>query len=278
MLDWLLGQLGIKDAELLINSIGDQKCRPEYVAELKRAIAGELSNLCVNCKQRYQTNPLRVLDCKEESCQPHIAKLPAAVDYLCGSCRDHFYQFRQLLEERGINYQIAPRLVRGLDYYTRTAFEIVSRSLGAQNALVGGGRYDKLSEALGGPPAKGFGFALGLERLVMAVPEESLDLKSQAPALYIAYVGEQARRAAFNLARRLRRAGISVVVDLEGRRLRKSLALADAIKASYALIIGEDELKANRYTLRDMVSGQQRSLSEEELQATLKSLWTSLAI
>jgi histidyl-tRNA synthetase len=270
MLDWFLRQLGISDADLLINSIGDQNCRPQYIAELKRAIAGQLSNLCPNCKQRYQTNPLRLLDCKQESCQPHIAKLPAATDYLCGPCRDHFDQFRQLLEERGINYKIAPRLVRGLDYYTRTAFEIVSRGLGAQNAIVGGGRYDKLSEVLGGPPAKGFGFALGLERLVMSVPEGSLDLKSEAPALYIAYLGPEARRAAFNLARRLRQAGISVVVDLEGRKLRRSLALADAIKASCTLIIGEDELKAGRYTLRDMVSGQQRSLTEEELEAALK--------
>lgn len=270
MLDWFLRQLKISDAELLINSIGDENCRPEYMAELRRAIARELPSLCANCQQRYHTNPLRVLDCKEESCQPHIAKLPAAIDHLCGPCRDHFDQFRQLLDERGIGYRIAPRLVRGLDYYTRTAFEIVSRSLGAQNALVGGGRYDKLSEILGGPPAKGFGFALGLERLVMSVPEEALDLRGEAPTLYIAYLGQEARREAFNLARRLRGAGISAVVDLEGRKLKKSLALADALKASYALIIGEDELKAGRYTLRDMASGEQRSLTPDELQAALK--------
>src|SRR6185369_1148290 len=148
----------------------------------------------------------RVLDCKEESCQPVLNELPAITDMLCEPCRLHFASFRAMLDERDIKYTIAPRLVRGLDYYTRTAFEITGKQLGAQNTIVGGGRYDGLSEMLGGPPTKGFGFAFGLERMVMSLPESSFDPRSDAPTLYIAYIGEEARKHSFALARRLREA------------------------------------------------------------------------
>src|SRR5262245_29531263 len=157
MLDWYLKQLQITGTTLMVNSIGDQNCRPAYLARLKEAIRERLPKLCGSCNQRYETNPLRVLDCKVESCQPYLQELPTITDSLCEACSAHFEQFRQSLDERQIEYTIAPRLVRGLDYYTRTAFEIVGDRLGAQNTIVGGGRYDGLSEMLGGPPAKGFG-------------------------------------------------------------------------------------------------------------------------
>ena len=265
MLGWFLTKLGITDSRLLINSIGDENCRPAYLTALKEAIRVRLPHLCGSCTQRYETNPLRVLDCKVESCQPYLKELPAITDSLCEPCQVHFDEFKKLLNDRGIQYEIAPRLVRGLDYYKRTAFEIVGERLGAQNTIVGGGRYDGLSETIGGPPVKGFGFALGMERLIMTMPEEMVELKSGAPSLFIAYIGSQARNAAFKLASRLRLGGASVVVDLEGRKLKKALALANSLNAPYALIVGEDEIRKGAYVLRNMTSGEQKELTVDGL-------------
>lgn len=265
MLDRYLKQLGITGTKLLVNSIGDENCRPAYIARLKEAIRERLPNLCKSCNQRYEANPLRVLDCKAESCQPYLNELPTITEMLCEPCRAHFDTFLQLLVERGIAFTIAPRLVRGLDYYMRTAFEIIGDQLGAQNTIVGGGRYDGLSQLIGGPPAKGFGFAFGIERMVMSLPEESFDPRSEAPTLYIAYIGGEARKYSFALARRLRDRGVSTVVDLEGRKLKKSLAVANSLAARFTLIIGEDEIKSGAYVLRDMTSGEQENLSEADL-------------
>jgi histidyl-tRNA synthetase len=197
--------------------------------------------------------------------------LPAITDLLCEPCRTHFGQFTALLDQRGITYTISPRLVRGLDYYMRTAFEITGNRLGAQNTIVGGGRYDGLSKMLGGPPAKGFGFAFGIERMIMSLPEEGADLPKQVPTLFVAYIGERARGYSFALARRLRNAGIGTVVDLEGRKLKKSLAIANSLSARYALIIGDDEIDKGGHVLRDMATGEQNSLSEQELIDTLRN-------
>jgi histidyl-tRNA synthetase len=270
MLDVYLKRLGIIDTDLLINSIGDGNCRPAYVESLKEAIRSRLGDLCSNCKQRYESNPLRVLDCKEESCQPVLNELPAITDMLCEPCRLHFASFRAMLDERDIKYTIAPRLVRGLDYYMRTAFEITGPQLGAQNTIVGGGRYDGLSEMLGGRPMKGFGFAFGIERMVLSLPETSVNPASAAPALYIAYIGDDAKRHSFALARRLRGAGVSLVVDLEGRKLKKSLAVANSLGSQFALIVGDDEISSATYVLRDMASGEQKQLRETELIDFLK--------
>ena len=272
LLDWYLKRLGITDTELLINSIGDQNCRPAYLVLLKEAIRERLDRLCGTCNQRYETNPLRVFDCKEESCQPVLEELPKLIDMLCDACQAHFDEFRRLLDERQIAYTIVPRLVRGLDYYTRTAFEIVGKRLGSQNTIVGGGRYDGLSEILGGRPVKGFGFALGMERLIISMPESIVNLRSEAPALFIAYIGDEARLHSFALARRLRQAGLSVVVDLEARKLKRALAVADSLGAAYSLIVGEDEIKSGAYTLRNMSSGEQKQLAEAELVAHLSKL------
>ncbi|HKG23052.1 MAG TPA: histidine--tRNA ligase [Blastocatellia bacterium] len=265
MLDWYLKQLGITDKDLLVNSIGDENCRPTYITRLKEAIRNVLPNLCGSCKQRYETNPLRVLDCKVESCQPYLDELPAITDMLCEPCRAHFAEFRQMLDERKLKYRVAPRLVRGLDYYMRTAFEIIGNQLGAQNTLVGGGRYDGLSQLLGGPPVKGVGFAFGVERMAMSMPESSLDSGADGPALFITYIGEDARKFSFGLASRLRGEGVSVVVDLEGRRLKKALAVANNLGARYALIVGESEIQSGSLVLRRMDSGEQRNLLETAL-------------
>jgi histidyl-tRNA synthetase len=211
-----------------------------------------------------------VLDCKEPGCQRVLDDLPKISDQMCEPCRNHFDAFRRMLEERGIAHKLAPRLVRGLDYYMRTAFEITGSQLGAQNTIVGGGRYDGLSEMLGGPAMKGFGFAFGVERMVLSIPEASVQGEGASPTLYIAYIGDAARTHSFALARRLRDAGLSVVIDLEGRKLKKSLAVANSLGARYALIAGDDEINSGAYVLRDMASGEQKNLRESELIELLK--------
>ncbi len=264
MVEEYLERLRVPERTLLLNSVGCSQCRPLYVRRLKEALAPAIARLCENCQRRYETNPLRILDCKVEADQPIIEGAPSLLEHLCEACALHFEAVRRHLEARGIAYVISRRLVRGLDYYTRTAFEITSARLGAQNAVAGGGRYDGLSELLGGPPAKGIGFALGVERLLLALPEGAA-LGDEAPDLYIAYLGEEARSVAFRLARRLRREGVVVLYDFEERRLRRLLAQADRLRARYVLLIGEDELKAGQYTLRDMRTGEQERLSEEAL-------------
>lgn len=272
MLDYFLRELGITDSILQINSIGDGNCRPQYIAALKQAISERLPSLCGSCNQRYETNPLRVLDCKVESCQPFLNELPMITDMLCEPCQTHFNEFKRLLDQRGIAYTVVPRLVRGLDYYMRTAFEIIGNRLGSQNTIIGGGRYDGLSELIGGPATRGFGFALGLERLVMSTPEDRVDIKKSGPFVYVAYIGDEAREHSLKLARILRDAGISTVVDLESRKLKKSLAIANSIFAKYAIIIGEDEIKKGILVLRDMTTGDQREVAASEMLAELKAL------
>jgi len=264
MVEEYLDRLGIAERTLFINSVGCRQCRSAYVERLREALSGAITDMCADCRRRYETNPLRILDCKVVEDQPVIERAPALLDHLCSACAAHFDAVRRHLEARGISYQISRRLVRGLDYYTRTAFEITSARLGAQNAIAGGGRYDGLSEALGGPPAQGIGFAVGVERLLLALPDD-VAVAEDVPDLYIAYRGEAARQEAFRVARRLRRAGVVVVYDFQERRLRRLLAQADRLKARYALLIGEDELAAGHYTLRDMRTGVQEVLSEEAL-------------
>ena len=269
MLDWYLKELHITGTELRVNSIGDENCRPAYIARLKEAIRVRLPNLCGSCKQRYESNPLRVLDCKVETCQPYLEELPAITDSLCDDCRTHFQQFTALLDQRDITYTVSPKLVRGLDYYMRTAFEIVGDQLGAQNTIVGGGRYDGLTKMLGGPEAKGFGFAFGIERMIMSLPDKNVERLKQQPSVFIAYIGQRAREYSFGLARKLRQAGVSTVVDLEGRKLKKSLAIANSIGARHALIVGDDEIDKGIFVLRDMSSGEQKNLNESDLLSTL---------
>lgn len=271
LLDWFFKATGISNTTLLINSVGDENCRPAFIAALKESLKDKLPYLCQNCRRRYETNPLRVLDCKVESCQPYLNELPKITDMLCDACDAHFKQLLAYLDERGIVYTIQPRLVRGLDYYTRTAFEILGHNnLGSQNTIVGGGRYDGLSEILGGPKTKGFGFAFGIERMVMSLPDSAVEQSKEAPSLFIAYIGDAARSYVFALARRLREAGASVVVDLEGRKLKKALAVADSLGARYSLIIGDDEIANQRFTLRDMQHSEQKTVCEAELIEILK--------
>src|SRR5262245_36362535 len=265
MLTGFLGGIGIPDLDVNINSVGDAECRPAYVQLLKTEIRNRADRFCEDCRRRGEKNPLRVFDCKIPSCQPVIAELPTITDRLCDGCRSHFDQFKSYLAARNIPFRVNQRLVRGLDYYTRTTFEITSGRLGAQNTVAGGGRYDGLSEQLDGPPTKGFGFGMGLERLIMSIPDTTTLVPDYSPQYFIAPLGDAAFEKATELAHRLRSSGKRVYLDFDVRSLKSQMRLADKLKAKFALIIGEEELKTGAFVLRDMVTKEQRNVSEEEL-------------
>ena len=259
----ILRGVGLEGFTLLINSVGCSKCRPVFIAKLREALKDVAPRMCSDCQRRVETNPLRVLDCKVPEDQPIIDSLPSILDSLNEECRTHFEAVQRYLTDRSIAYEIRPRLVRGLDYYMRTTFEIVHGSLGAQNSVLGGGRYDGLAEALGAKVAgPGIGFSIGEDRLVMSVEEK---LSGGDPVeLFIAPMGEPALRQAAVLARDIRSRGTIVEIAPEGK-LTKSLELANKIAAKYALILGDNELATGAYTLKDMTSGEQTTVSREEL-------------
>jgi histidyl-tRNA synthetase len=267
----LLRRVGLTGFELYLNSVGDQNCRPQYVALLKDRLREVASRLCADCQRRAETNPLRVLDCKVPEDQAIIDSLPSIQDHLCGPCRTHFDAVRAYLEDRGIRYEIRPRMVRGLDYYMRTTFEIVHGALGAQNSVLGGGRYDGLAEALGSKVhSPGIGFSIGEDRLVMSVEQEHPDAYRSTLDLYIAPMGAAAERHSAELAHSLRSAGCSVELGLEGK-LKRSLELANKMGARFALIIGENEMAAGQYALKNMQSGEQETVSSDQLIARMTS-------
>jgi histidyl-tRNA synthetase len=271
MLFAYLGRLGIQDFRLLLNSVGCANCRREYVKVLRRALEDVKSQMCVDCQRRADTNPLRIFDCKVEADQPIIAKLPAILDHLCLECRQHFNSVTQGLEQRELRYEVTPRLVRGLDYYTRTTFEITSGALGAQNSVLGGGRYDGLSEILGGPPTPGIGFAIGEDRLVLAVESRRAQpANSQVIDTYIVWMGHEALKPAAELARGLRRDGRRVEVPYDLTKLKKAMGIANKLNARFAVIIGEAELASGRYQVKDMSTGQQEEVEHDRIVGYLR--------
>jgi histidyl-tRNA synthetase len=260
----ILGRAGLTGFELLVNSVGDQNCRPQYMEKLRAALQPVAASLCGDCQRRAVTNPLRVLDCKVEADQPIIDKLPSILDHLCGPCRVHFDAVKQYLDDRGLAYTVRPRMVRGLDYYMRTTFEVVHGALGAQNSVLGGGRYDGLAESLGSKVhSPGIGFSIGEDRLVMSVAGR----ESAALDLCIAPLGEPALRHAAMLARDLRRGGASVEVA-EGK-LKRILELANKLGARFTLIVGDNEINAGRYALKEMATGRQEEVTRDEIAGRL---------
>ena len=249
----ILKGVGLTGFKLLINSVGDHNCRPQYVEKLRQELKDKAPNMCGDCQRRAETNPLRVLDCKVEADQPIIDALPSILDSLCEPCRVHFDAVKQFLNDRGIEYEVRPRMVRGLDYYMRTTFEVVHGSLGAQNSVLGGGRYDGLAESLGSKiHSPGIGFSIGEDRLVMSVEGE----QSSVPLdLFIAPLGEAALRHAAIMARDFRRAGLSV--ELAEGKLKRAMELANKLAARYTLIVGDNEMAAGRYALKNMSTGEQ---------------------
>lgn len=265
----VLTRAGLENFSLLLNSVGCPQCRPAYVQRLRAELREKAPTLCADCRRRTETNPLRVLDCKVPEDQPVIAALPSILDHLCPACRAHFEAVRRMLDQRGIACELAPRLVRGLDYYMRTTFELVHGALGAQNSVAGGGRYDGLAQALGARiPAPGIGFSIGEDRLVLALEQAGRAPQNCAPDLFIAAVGEAALERAGVLARRLRATGAAVELSFEPR-LKRSLEIANRLGVRRVLIVGEDEIAAGSYTLRDMQTGEQLSLGEEALASLL---------
>jgi len=261
----LLARTGLRDAGLLLNSVGDHNCRPQYVERLRQELQGVAPQMCGDCQRRAVTNPLRVLDCKVEADQPIIDKLPSILDYLCEPCRTHFDAVKQYLDGRGIAYQVRPRMVRGLDYYMRTTFEVVHGGLGAQNSVLGGGRYDGLAESLGSKVhSPGIGFSIGEDRLVMSVEGEQ---KPTPLDLFVAPLGPAATRHGGILARDFRRAGHSV--ELVEGKLKRAMELANKAGARFIMFFGDDEMAAGRYTFKNMASGDQQKLTRDEILAAL---------
>ncbi len=268
----ILERAGLSGFTTLLNSVGCPACRPRYVARLREELGEAAPRMCPDCQRRAVTNPLRVLDCKIPEDQPVIERLPSILDHLCDVCQPHFAAVRQYLDDRGIAYEVRPRLVRGLDYYMRTTFEVVHGALGAQNSVLGGGRYDGLAESLGGRiPAPGIGFSIGEDRLVMAVEEAHPGRFADRPDLMILPLGEAALRHAGLLARELRRQDFSVEVS-PGGKLKRTLETAHKIGARFVLILGDDEIAGGTYSLKDMTSGVQTPVRREEIARRLEGI------
>ncbi len=264
LLATLLDRLGIKDWTLELNSVGCAHDRAAYNEALRKALEPVVSSMCEDCQRRAVTNPLRVFDCKVPEDQPIIEKLPRISQFLDEGCRKHFEQVQEILKAVGVPFTLNDRLVRGLDYYTRTAFEFTHGALGAQNAILGGGRYDGLSESLGGPQAPGIGFAIGEDRLVLAL-QESAEAVQRTPDVYVASFGTGMDRKAAHLARELRRHDLVVELGDETFKLKKSLETASKVGARFALIVGENEVKSGLFALKNLATGEQVSVPRAEL-------------
>lgn len=273
MLATLLDELGITGWTLELNSVGSSADRPRYLQALRQALIAVAPALCVDCQRRANTNPLRVLDCKVPEDQAKIDELPKIADYLDDISRDHFAQVRAALDACAVPYSVNPRLVRGLDYYTRTTFEFVHGGLGAQNALLGGGRYDGLSEAIGGPKAPGIGFAIGADRLVLTLQAlKPAGAEAGVSALladaYVAPLGPAQQAESLLLARELRRAGLRVELGDGAFRMKKSLEMGNKL-ARAIVLFGEDEAASGRLTVKDFTTGEQTKVLRQDLAARL---------
>jgi histidyl-tRNA synthetase len=262
--------LGLTKFTVLINSIGCKVCRPGYRQVLRDYLKPHLETLCADCKLRYGKNPLRVIDCKVESCQSIVSKTPSSMDYLCEDCRVHFEEVKKYLEILKVEYQLAPRLVRGLDYYTRTVFECQVESLGAQNAIGGGGRYDELAEILGGPETPGLGFGTGIERLALALELQKMPIPIQniSPLVFVT-LGKPAFDCAIPIIAELRNAGIPVQLDYRQGSMKSQLNFANRLEAKQVIILGETELNSQSCILKDMTTSEQKTILLTDLKSTL---------
>lgn len=268
-------KLGIPNIKLQLNSIGCTDCRAVYREALKAYFKPELSNMCDTCQQRFTQNPLRLLDCKNDSCAKVASKAPSIADYLCEECSAHFRRVCELLDCLGISYTCNPSMVRGLDYYNRTVFEFTSEDLGAQSAVCGGGRYDGLVESMGGPAQPALGFAIGLERLLslwhLAHPEQGDGIRRRCQ-IYLAHRGDEAQKMAMKLALSLREKGVYAEFDSAGKSLKAQMKQADKLQAAYSCVIGEEEIKSGKAAVKNMESGESETLSLEKIAEPFSSL------
>ncbi len=261
MADFFLKHLRVTNTKIIVNSVGCKECRPSYLKKLRAAAEKEKRHLCENCQRKIETNPLRIFDCKINVCRNTAKNFPKITDSLCTECKTHFHTFCSFLDLFGITYVVDPLLVRGIDYYTKTTFEIVTSKLGAQDAILGGGRYDEMMKDFGGPDICGIGFALGMERLLDIVPFE----EEKQEFVYVAYMGESAKRAGMKMAKRMRERGRETLIEYRERSLKNQMDRANKLEASWVMIVGEDEVKKGTYQLKNMKTGEQVEEDEENI-------------
>lgn len=260
----IFDELGVKDLHLELNSIGCPTCRAEYHKALKEYFASRVDELCDTCRDRLDRNPMRILDCKSPVCSEIAKDAPVVLDYLCDECKEHFEKTKSYLDAMNIEYIVNPQIVRGLDYYTKTVFEFVADSIGAQGTVCGGGRYDGLIEKLGGQHTPSLGFAMGLERLQLVMEAQGCEFPEPSrPDLFIVAMGDKATLKAVEIAKDMRDEGYSVVYDLNGRSLRAQMKYADKINAKYNVVIGDNEVDTKSAVLKDMATGEQSNISLE---------------
>ncbi|MFZ5596254.1 MAG: histidine--tRNA ligase [Bacillota bacterium] len=267
----IYSRLGLSGLELHINSVGCPRCRADLKARLQDFFEKKTEQLCPNCKDRFSRNPLRILDCKEKSCRELSSGAPTPLDCLCSDCSGHFDRVKQYLDRLGVAYCVDGRLVRGLDYYTRTAFEVMSQEIGAQSSIGGGGRYDGLVEAVGGPPTPGIGFALGVERILMTMKGQGIDFPGRhRPDVFVVSAGPETETEAFDILFSLRKSGLSADKDLLGRSLKAQMKYAGKTGCRFVVILGGDELSRGVAGVKNMVSGEQVEIPLQELAGKIK--------
>lgn len=271
MMRLFFDRLGINQISLNINSIGCPDCRAEYNKKLMDYLRPNLDKLCETCNTRFERNPLRIIDCKESSCKKITAEAPALIENLCDDCRDHFEGLKSGLENLGIDYNVDKNIVRGLDYYTKTVFEFVSNNIGAQGTVCGGGRYDGLIEACGGKPVPGIGFAIGLERLLMVMENQGIEIAERKGLdIFIAAIGDKANMYAEKKVYELRREGLSAQKDLMDKSLKAQMKYADKLGAKYSIVLGDNEIESGKAVLKNMETGDQKEISLDTLISRLK--------
>jgi len=268
----LLKQLGLTKLSLLINSIGDEECRPNYLSNLKKYYLGKIKAICQECNNRLQRNPMRLLDCKNPNCQETIAEAPHNIDYLCISCKSHWEQFLTYLKLLKLPYNIDHRLVRGFDYYTRTVFEIQPPIEGAMSTIMGGGRYDGLINQLGGNPTPAMGFGSGIERIILNLERQNIKIPANEKIqTVVAYIGEASKDNAITIASELRQKGNSVITAPANRSLKSQMRYASSLSSTYVIIIGDQELKNRTVVLRDMISGHQKEIPVDAIDEHIRT-------
>ena len=267
-----IAALGVEGVELNLNSIGCKHCRPKFNEALREYLRPHLSEMCPTCNARFEKNPLRILDCKEEKCAAINAGAPRSVDFLCDECREHFEKLKAILDDCGVAYTLNPKLVRGLDYYSKTVFEFVSTSIGAQGTVLGGGRYDTLIENLGGPSVPAVGFGSGIERMLLVLENTGKTIPQEEPlGVYAAGLDEAGRRAAFLLVQQLRKAGVSADFDHAARSVKAQFKYAGKVGARFVVAIGSNELESGMYTIKDMAASASESVAAADAAAYLAS-------
>jgi len=265
-LSLLFERLGVKNLSLNVNSIGCPTCRNDYNELLRTFLSDKIETMCDTCKSRYDRNPMRILDCKEDSCKMKVKEAPALLDHICDDCRTHFNTVLTKLNGMNIPYSIDKGIVRGLDYYTRTVFEFVSRNIGTQGTVCGGGRYDGLIESCGGPQVPGIGFGLGVERLLMEMESQGIVIpEPENPLIYLGAIGDKAVSVVETIAWDLRKKGISCIKDVMGRSVKAQMKYADKLRTDYTMVLGDNEIESGRAALRDMRTGESKDISLDTL-------------